>query len=84
MVAEGLSVPVRVVVVDAGRVEALEEQLARLTAQLAHIRRERDAAVSRVTVLETRLSKADRERGRLVEQNRTYRAQLRQAQSRFW
>ncbi|MEA5643914.1 MAG: hypothetical protein R5N69_11095, partial [Cutibacterium granulosum] len=73
MVAEGVSVPVRVVRIDSGQ----QARIAELTRQLTEMRRQRDAALTRAQTAERKLAKSDQERNRLVNQNRHYREQLR-------
>ena len=79
MVAEGVSVPVRVVRIDSGQ----QARIAELTRQLTAIRRQRDAALTRAQTAERKLAKSDQERNRLVNQNRHYREQLRAIPSRY-
>ena len=78
MVAEGVSVPVRVVRIDSGQ----QARIAELTRQLTEMRRQRDAALTRAQTAERKLAKSDQERNRLVNQNRHYREQLRAIPSR--
>lgn len=79
MVAEGVSVPVRVVRIDSGQ----QARIAELTRQLTEMRRQRDAALTRAQTAERKLAKSDQERNRLVNQNRHYRKQLRAIPSRY-
>lgn len=79
MVAEGVSVPVRVVRIDSGQ----QARIAELTRQLTEMRRQRDAALTRAQTAEKKLAKSDQERNRLVNQNRHYREQLRAIPSRY-
>ena len=79
MVAEGVSVPVRVVRIDSGQ----QARIAELTRQLTEMRRQRDAALTRARTAERKLAKSDQERNRLVNQNRHYREQLRAIPSRY-
>lgn len=79
MVAEGVSVPVRVVRIDSGQ----QARIAELTRQLTEMRRQRDAALTRAQTAERKLAKSDQERTRLVNQNRHYREQLRAIPSRY-
>ncbi|MDU7800257.1 MAG: hypothetical protein E7J81_19050 [Clostridioides difficile] len=79
MVAEGVSVPVRVVRIDSGQ----QARIAELTRQLTEMRRQRDAALTRAQTAERKLAKSDQERNRLVNQNRHYREQLRAIPSRY-
>lgn len=79
MVAEGVSVPVRVVRIDSGQ----QARIAELTRQLTEMRRQRDAALTRAQTAERKLARSDQERNRLVNQNRHYREQLRAIPSRY-
>ena len=79
MVAEGVSVPVRVVRIDSGQ----QARIAELTRQLTEMRRQRDAALTRAQTAGRKLAKSDQERNRLVNQNRHYREQLRAIPSRY-
>lgn len=79
MVAEGVSVPVRVVRIDSGQ----QARIAELTRQLTEMRRQRDAALTRAQTAERKLARSDQERNRLVNQNRHYREQLRATPSRY-
>lgn len=79
MVAEHVSVPVRVVRIDSGQ----QARIAELTRQLTEMRRQRDAALTRAQTAERKLAKSDQERNRLVNQNRHYRKQLRAIPSRY-
>lgn len=79
MVAEGVSVPVRVVRIDSGQ----QARIAELTRQLTEMRRQRDAALTRAQTAERKLARSDQERDRLVNQNRHYREQLRAIPSRY-
>ena len=75
--AEHVSVPVRVVQVESARLPRLQAQVAELKGQLAETRKQRDAALVRAQTAERKLTKSDRERARLIDQNRDYRARLR-------
>lgn len=75
--AEHVSVPVRVVQVESARLPHLQAQVAELKGQLAETRKQRDAALVRAQTAERKLAKSDRERARLIDQNRDYRARLR-------
>lgn len=79
MVAEHVSVPVRVVRIDSGQ----QARIAELTRQLTEMQRQRDAALTRAQTAERKLAKSDQERNRLVNQNRHYREQLRAIPSRY-
>lgn len=72
-----MSVPVRVVQVESARLPRLQAQVAELKGQLAETRKQRDAALVRAQTAERKLAKSDRERARLIDQNRDYRARLR-------
>ena len=77
LVAEKIAVPVRVVQVESARLPHLQAQIVELKRQLDETRKQRDAALVRAQTAERKLARSDRERARLVNQNRHYREQLR-------